>query len=57
MTTPDIEVVLEAAKLHGEDSDPDHEVGDLQDFARLCWKRLTPDQKREAFEEYFSDHE
>ena len=41
----DIEFYLNAAKEHGEDSDPDHEVGDLQDLLRVTWSILTADQK------------
>lgn len=37
-----------AAQSHGESSDPDHEVGDLQDFLRAAFKIMTPEQ-REAF--------
>lgn len=40
---------IEGARLHGEDSDPDHEVGDLQEFFRAAYGLLTPDQ-RIAFE-------
>lgn len=37
---------LGAAQAHGEDSDPDHEVGDLQDFLRAAFKIMTPDQRK-----------
>lgn len=40
-----LEVLIEAAKQHGEDSEPDHEVGDLQDFLRAMWELLTPEQR------------
>lgn len=43
-----LEALLRIAKQHGEDSEPDHEVGDLQDLLRPMWKLLTPDQ-RNAF--------
>lgn len=46
----DIETYISAAQQHGEDSEPDHEVGDLQDMLRVVWKLLTPQQKA-AFRE------
>lgn len=45
---PDIETLISAAEAHGEDSDPGHEVGDLQDLLRLAWKHL-PTDARNAF--------
>lgn len=41
----DIEFYIKAAEQHGEDSEPDHEVGDLQDFLREAWKIMTPEQR------------
>ena len=49
--------VLESARRHGEDSEPDHEVGDLQDALRIAWKALTLAQRRQAHREFFVDHE
>ena len=40
-----INLVLAAAKDHGMDSEPDHEVGDLQDSLRAMWGILSPLQK------------
>lgn len=37
-----LEKLIEAARQHGLKSDPDHEVGDLQDILRTCWKYLKP---------------
>ena len=37
-----VDVLLEAARAHGEQSEADHEVGDLQDLVRACWARLSP---------------
>lgn len=52
MTTPPLAIVadvfLAAAKRHGEDSEPDHEAGDIQEFFRATYKLLTPIQ-RERF--------
>lgn len=44
-TLLDGEFYVEVAETHGEDSEPDHEVGDLQDFFRAAWSLFTPEQK------------
>ena len=44
----EIEYYIGAAQAHGEDSAPDHEVGDLQDFLRTAWSLMTSEQ-RHAF--------
>lgn len=41
----DIHFYTTAAQQHGQDSDPDHEVGDLQDMLRAMWALLTPAQR------------
>ncbi len=46
-STRDVEFLLKAATRHGEDSEPDHEVGDLQDFLRAAWNLMTPAQQQE----------
>lgn len=38
--------IIEAAKVHGEESDPDHEVGDLQDTLQICMELMTDEQLR-----------
>lgn len=43
-----IDQILRAAQAHGQQSDPDHEVGDLQILVRDLWALLTP-QQRSAF--------
>ena len=40
-----VEFLLKAAKQHGDDSDPDHETGDLQDHMRRMWEILSPAQR------------
>lgn len=59
-----IELYIEAAEQHGQDSAPDHEVGDLQDLARKMWEIMSPGQRlklmadediREAIENNLSD--
>lgn len=48
-TTEDlVERIVEAATLHGEESEPDHEVGDLQTALREAWKRMTPAQRSDT---------
>ncbi len=46
----DIDKYIDAACQHGLDSNPDHEVGDLQDLLRAMWEILSPEQKK-AFTE------
>lgn len=41
----ELEKLIDAAKSHGEESEPDHEVGDLQDYLRAMWELLTPQQR------------
>ncbi|TAL65789.1 MAG: hypothetical protein EPN79_11460 [Burkholderiaceae bacterium] len=45
--TPDerIETVIRSAQKHGEDEDPDHEVGDLQDALRAAWGCMSAQQR------------
>lgn len=42
----DIEDVLDAAQRHGEESEPDMEVGDLQEVLRHAWTLLPGEQQR-----------
>lgn len=37
----DIETLISAAEQHGQDSEPDHEVGDLQEFLRAAWSLMS----------------
>jgi hypothetical protein len=48
----DIEKLILAAQHHGEDSESDHEVGDLQDLLRACWATMPPKARRAVFDEY-----
>jgi hypothetical protein len=45
----DIDHLLAVAKQHGEDSEPDHEVGDLQAFLRAAWARMNEQQMAAFF--------
>ena len=38
--TRDLEFIFDSAQLHGQNDDPDHEVGDLQDALRIAWELL-----------------
>ena len=49
-------IVVDAARRHGEESDPDHEVGDLQDFVAICWLKLTSQERHEAVEQFKGSH-
>ncbi len=40
-----IEDVIAAAERHGQDSEPDHEVGDLQDCLRAAAGLFTEEQR------------
>lgn len=46
MAERDIEAIIQRAKKHGEESDPDMEVGDLQQVLRFVWGTLTSYQRR-----------
>jgi hypothetical protein len=50
--TEPLDQLLAAAAAHGRISEPDHEVGDLQDFLRSCWRRLPADSQRAVYEEH-----
>jgi hypothetical protein len=44
--------LLDSAEQHGEDGDPDHEVGDLRDILEYAWTLLTLAQRREVHEHF-----
>jgi len=44
-----IEYIINAAQAHGQDSDPDHEVGDLQTALRILWAAHTPGEQAALF--------
>jgi hypothetical protein len=41
--------LLGFATAHGEASEPDHEVGDLQDMLTVAWNLMTDSQKQQFF--------
>jgi hypothetical protein len=49
--------LLDSARRHGKASEPDHEVGDLQDALRIAWASLSASQRRAVHRAYFVDHE
>lgn len=40
-----VEDLIEAARAHGEESDPDHEAGDLQAFLRAAFDYLDDERR------------
>jgi hypothetical protein len=40
-----LQAIFQSAKEHGENSDPDHEVGDLQDIVSHLWQRADPEAR------------
>jgi hypothetical protein len=42
----ELEFLLGLAEEHGRDSEPDHEVGDLQDLCRAMWRELQDWQRQ-----------
>ncbi len=52
-----LEEIIGAAKRHGEVSESDHEVGDLQDALRAAWALLTHDQQCELHAHHLRDHD
>jgi hypothetical protein len=58
VTEGGIEALLAAAQAHGEQSEPDHEVGDLQEILRACWAAMTPRARRQildGFRDFLAD--
>lgn len=47
--------LLDAARRHGEEGEPEHEVGDLEEVVLACWKRLSPAQQVEVHAEIMAE--
>lgn len=45
----DVETLISAATRHGQESEQEHEVGDLQEFIRSTWGVLSESQKKAVF--------
>jgi hypothetical protein len=52
-----LDEIFSAARRHGQDSEPEHEVGDLQDALSVAWNLLTPAQQQQVYEAHFRDHD
>lgn len=50
-----LQKLFESAQAHGENSEPDHEVGDLQNALEIAWELMTPEQRRELLRRYFKE--
>ena len=49
--------ILSTAQTHGEDSEPDHEVGDLQEALREAFVYLTEAEKRQVITNLREEHD
>ena len=38
--------IFAAAEAHGEQSEPDHEVGDLKDVLQQCWNVMDAERRQ-----------
>lgn len=47
-----LEEILAAAAEHGAQSEPDHEVGDLQDVLSYCWAKLSEKNREEVYKHF-----
>ena len=52
-----LDYILAAAAEHGQVSDPDHEVGDLQQALRFAWAVMTDEQRELAYERFCDEVE
>lgn len=54
---PLLEELLTAAREHGEEGEPEHEVGDLTALVEACWAHLTPTQRAEVHRTITTDRD
>lgn len=47
-----LDTLLAAAQAHGEESDPDHEVGDLQDMLAATWELLSQNARDDVYDDF-----
>lgn len=52
-----LEELLTAALEHGEEGEPDHEVGDLTALVEACWAKLTTVQRAEVHRAITTDRD
>jgi hypothetical protein len=50
-----IDDILRSAEQHDIDSEPDHEVGDLQNALRIAWEEMTSEQRKRLASRYFTE--
>jgi hypothetical protein len=43
-----VDVILAYAESHGQEGEPDHEAGDLQEALRIAWRVMDDDDQRYA---------
>lgn len=55
MTNINAELIIRACEMHGSISEPDHEVGDLQDALRVAFNHMTPEQQAAVVTELEED--
>lgn len=51
-TRPALDIALASAKAHGEQSEPDHEVGDLLELIEALYAEMGEDQRKRALAKY-----
>lgn len=51
-TEPLLDAIIQAATAHGEESEPDMEVGDLQQALRVAWELLPGEARLQMVESY-----
>ena len=47
--------ILKSAFQHGENSEHDHEIGDLQDALRIAWETLNEKGRQTLVERFFDE--
>ncbi|WP_371438310.1 hypothetical protein [Polaromonas sp.] len=55
MNNAPIEALIEAATIHGQDSNPDHEAGDLQELLRSAWNLMSSAQRQQLLDSPAAD--
>jgi hypothetical protein len=47
-----VEDIITSAYWHGQKSEPEHQVGDLEAVLRTCWALLSPTERMFVYEEH-----
>lgn len=53
----ELQRLLDNARRHGEKSEPEHEVGDLQQALWALWNHMRPEDRAAALADYWALHE